>query len=216
MVSRVQESELLDSATAAEAAPNLRDLARINRWLGGNHILAALLRPYLRRKPDATILDAGAANGETLRWLSRRFPRARLFALDKVEAFVREAGARSIVADALQWPIAPSSVDLVICSLFLHHFTDQQVRTMLVNFRQSARMAAIAVDLQRHWMASSFLPATRWLARWHPMTVHDGVISVRAAFTPSEMRRLAPPDATVRSHGPWFRLSVVIDAAERE
>lgn len=53
------------------------------------------------------------------------------------------------------------------------------------------------------------------LARWHPLTVHDGVISVDAAFTPEELRLLAPR-ARVRSHWPWFRLSLEINVSRSQ
>ena len=69
-MARTLEPELMDTASAADVAENVRDLARINRWLGGNWALARLLDPYLRRRPDALILDAGAADGATARWLA--------------------------------------------------------------------------------------------------------------------------------------------------
>jgi 2-polyprenyl-3-methyl-5-hydroxy-6-metoxy-1,4-benzoquinol methylase len=215
MMARTLEPEMMDDASAADVALNLRDLARINRWLGGNWTLAALLDPYLRRNPTATILDAGAANGDTLRWLALRYPRARLIALDRAERLLRLGAGPRVAADVLAWPIRPASVDLVICSLFLHHFDDAAVCRILGHFQEAAREAVIAVDLHRHVLARGFLPATRLLARWHPMTVHDGVISVAAAFKPQELRTLFP-HARVRSHWPWFRLSLQIDVNRRQ
>jgi phosphotransacetylase len=52
------------------------------------------------------------------------------------------------------------------------------------------------------------------LFQWHAITLHDGPISVDAAFTKAELQTLAP-HARVESHVPWFRLSLVIDAASR-
>jgi hypothetical protein len=214
MMARTLEPERMDEASAADVALNLRDLARINRWLGGNRTIAALLDPYLRRNPTALILDAGAANGETLRWLGERYPRARMIALDRAERLLRLGDGPRVAADVLAWPISPASVDIVICSLFLHHFDDDGVRQVLANFQAAARDAVIAVDLHRHVLARGFLPATRLLAGWHPLTVHDGVISVAAAFKPHELRRMFP-HAQVRSHWPWFRLSLQIDLSRR-
>ena len=81
--------------------------------------------------------------------------------------------------------------------------------------KRSPREAVIAVDLHRHSLARGFLPATRFAARWHSLTVHDGVISVDAAFTPEELRQLAPR-ARVRSHWPWFRLSLEISVSRSQ
>jgi len=206
--------ELLDGASADEASGNLRDLDRINRWFGGNAILARKLAPLLARKPDALILDAGAAGGDTIRYLARRFPRARFIALDRAEPLLRLASGPRVLADVAAWPIAPEGVDIVICTLFLHHLGDDEVVSTLAEFARSARMAVIAVDLQRHVLARHFLSATRWLFQWDPITLHDGPISVDAAFTKRELQQLAPR-ARVESHAPWFRLSLVIDVANR-
>ena len=211
-MARTLELELMDDAPDTDVAASLRDLSRINRWLGGNRTLAGLLDPYLRRNPRTRILDVGAANGETLRWLAGRYPQARMMALDRAERLLRMGAGDRVAADVFAWPVRARSVDIVICSLFLHHFDDGGVRRILANFEEAAREAVIAVDLHRHPLARGFLPATRFAAGWHPMTVHDGVISVKAAFTPEELRTLAPR-ARVRSHWPWFRLSLEIDVS---
>lgn len=211
-MARTLQPEGMDSASAADVAENLRDLSRINRWLGGNRALANVLDPYLRRQPEARVLDVGAANGETVRWLSARYPRARFVALDRAERFLRMASGPRVAADVFSWPVRPGSVDIVLCSLFLHHFTDVEIRTILSHFASAARQAVIAVDLHRHPLSRGFLPATRFVAGWHPLTVQDGVISVDAAFTPSELQALAPA-GRVRSHWPWFRLSLEIDVS---
>lgn len=197
----------MDQAPAADVKQNLRDLRRINSWLGGNAVLAGLLDPYLKTNPAATILDVGAASGATVAWLARRYPAARLIALDRAERLLKLGTGMRVAADVMDWAIRPGSVDIVICTLFLHHFADDDICRMLASFERTARSAVIAVDLHRHFLARHFLPATRWLARWHPITVHDGMISVGAAFTPAELRALAPA-ATIRSHWPWFRVSL--------
>jgi hypothetical protein len=209
-MARTLQPELMDNASAADVAENVRDLARINRWLGGNWALGQLLDPYLRQRPDALILDAGAADGATIRWLAVRYPRARFVALDRAERLLRMGSGARMVGDVFDWPVKPKSVDIVISSLFLHHFEDDGVRRILANFEDSARMAVIAVDLHRHPLARNFLPATKFIAAWHPITVHDAVLSVNAAFTPADLRQLAPR-ARIRSHWPWFRVSLDLD-----
>jgi hypothetical protein len=75
-----------------------------------------------------------------------------------------------------------------------------------------ARHGVLALDLYRHPVAYYFVPATRWLFGWDPITVHDAPISVEAAFRPFEMRGLAERaglhDARVRSYGWSFRVSL--------
>lgn len=199
----------MNDAPEEDVVQNLRDLSRINRWLGGNRTLSALLAPYLAIYPTASVLDVGAANGETLRWLRARYPQARFIAFDQAERFLRMGTGPRVAADVFAWPVRSRSVDIVMSSLFLHHFDDTAVQRILAHFEDAARIAVLSVDLHRHPLSRGFLPATRWLAGWHPITVQDGVTSVAAAFTPAELRRLFPR-ARVRSHWPWFRLSVDI------
>ena len=51
------------------------------------------------------------------------------------------------------------------------------------------------------------------------MTVHDGIISVAAAFRPEEIRELVRAAGgampRVRRHLPWFRLSAIIPVEEK-
>ena len=211
-MARTLQPEGMDAASDADVVQNLRDLSRINRWLGGNRALASVLDPYLWRRPDARVLDVGAADVETVRWLSARYPRARFLALDRAERYLRKGSGPRVAADVFSWPVREHSVDIVLCSLFLHHFSDAEIRAILGIFKSAARMAVVAVDLHRHPLARGFLPATRLVAGWHPLTVQDGVISVDAAFTPSELQAFAP-DGRVRSHWPWFRLSLEIDVS---
>lgn len=206
-MARTIQPERMETAADDDVVHNLRDLARINRWLGGNRALASVLDPYLAVNPDALVLDVGAADGQTIRWLSRRYPRARFIAFDQAQRFLRRSVGLRIAGDVFAWPLRPKSIDIVISSLFLHHFPDEQVRQILAAWEEAARIAVVAVDLHRHPLAAGFLPATRWLAGWHPITVSDGVVSVQAAFTPAELRRLSPR-ARVRYHWPWFRLSL--------
>lgn len=205
-MARKPEPEFLDTCSPEEAARNLADLARINRWFGGNRILAALLRPHLRKNPRASVLDVGAADGATIRNLETEFPQARFVALDRSERHLRSGRGVRILADVGQWPVREASVDIVICSLFLHHFQDDEVSRIWERFRFSAREAVIAVDLQRHGIARRFLSWTRPILGWDAITVHDGEVSVDASFEPRQLRALLP-HARVRAHPPWFRLS---------
>ena len=76
-------------------------------------------------------------------------------------------------------------------SLFLHHFSDDQVVELLAEFRAVARRAVLAIDLERGPLAYYFMPATRWLFGWHDISMHDGPASVQAAFKRDELASLA-------------------------
>ena len=217
---RVLKPELMDDADAAEAAVCLRDLARINRWFGGHRALRQVLSTLVKPEQRFSILDVGAASGDMGSVIRHHFPGATVVSLDYRPSHLRLAQGPRVAANAFQLPFLPRSFDFVLCSLFLHHFSDRQAAELIATLLQAARQALIVLDLERHPLPYYFLPATRRLLRWSPMTVHDGVISVAAAFRPEEIRELvraagAAP-ARVRRHLPWFRLSAIVPAGAQD
>lgn len=145
-------------------ALNLRDLSRINRWFGGNRALANVLDPHLRRNPEALVFGCWGGQWKTLRWLSARYPRARFLALDRAERLLQLGSGPRVAADVFAWPVRAKSVDIVLCSLFLHHFTDAEIGQILANFQAAARQTVVAVDLHRHPLSRGFLPSPGGLA----------------------------------------------------
>jgi ubiquinone/menaquinone biosynthesis C-methylase UbiE len=213
---RVLKPELMDDADPAEAAVCLRDLARINRWFGGHRALVQVLKTLLKPGERFSILDVGAASGDMGGVIRNHFSGATVVSLDYRVSHLRLGQGPRVAANAFQLPFRPKSFDFVLCSLFLHHFSDGQAAELIAALRQVARRAVIVLDLERHPLPYYFLPLTRRLLRWSEMTVHDGVISVAAAFRPEEIRTLARAAAgaevRVRRHLPWFRLSAIIPA----
>lgn len=209
---RVIGKEILNEANGADTAVVMADLRRIGRWLGGHRVSRWALG-RLRPPERFTIVDAGAASSGNGLALQERFPGAVVISLDRLASHLGEAGEHRVVADAFSLPFAPASVDYLYCSLFMHHFSDEEVVRLLESFARAARRGVVVVDLERHWLAGVFLPATRWLFRWHPITVHDARVSVRAGFTTRELEGLAARaglvGASVKTHRPWFRLSLV-------
>jgi SAM-dependent methyltransferase len=213
---RVLTPEALDTEPAAVVAPSMRDLVRINAWLGGRAVLPRLFRPFAAPLDRFTVLDAGAGSGDIAGILQASYPNASITSLDRRPEFLAAAPAPRVAADAFGLPFTERNFDFVTCSLFLHHFPDERVVELMTAFRRMARRALIVVDLERHRLAYHFIPATCRLFGWHRLTVHDAQISVQSGFRPDELAALARASGaagvTVRSHRPWFRLSLVIPA----
>ncbi len=158
------------------------------------------------------MLDIGAASGDTGAVVQRAFPKARVVSIDRIARNLRLAAEPKLVADAFHLPFADATFDVVSCSLFLHHFEDGDVVRLLQEMRRVSRRHVQAIDLERSILARAFLPATRWLFGWHAITLHDGPVSVEAAFRRKELGALAGAAGlrcvVVRTHPPWFRLSL--------
>jgi len=123
-----------------------------------------------------------------------------------------------VAGDAFRLPFQPASFDYVFCSLFLHHFRDEKVVELLRNFGALARKAVLAIDLERNPIPYYFIAWSRPLLGWDPVTVHDGAISVEAAFRPSELEDLARQaglrNPRARVFRPAFRIALAADSAQ--
>lgn len=210
---RIRRAELLDDSPPADAVRSLQDLRCINRWFGGHRLLTRLLREQVRPDEAFRFLEIGAGSGDNAALVRRKFPASRVTTLDYRLLHVRQGEGDRVVADAFAVPFAGPHFDFVFCSLFLHHFSEDQVISLLRTMAQLARRAVLVTDLERHPLAYYTLPATRWLFRWHPITMHDGPASVQAGFRVPELLNLARAAGLhaprVRRHRPWFRLSLV-------
>jgi hypothetical protein len=205
--------ELLDDSPPEESVRSLADLVRINRYLGGHEVLRKTFALLFKPGERFSMLDVGSASGDAGYVIRDQFPAARIVSLDYRVHHLEHAAPPRVAADAFHLPVRSAAFDVVHCSLFLHHFTDRQIVDLLRGFSRAARRYVVVNDLERHLLAERFIPATRWLFGWHPITVHDASLSVAAAFKPAELRRLAElaglEQVQVRAYRPSFRIALV-------
>ena len=212
--------EHLDSpdCPADIARATLRDIAVANTLLGGRAAadwgLANLLRDVPPGRP-LTLLDVGAGGGDiaahVTRQAARRGHRLIPLLLDRhpaAAAMSRASGAPTFLADACRPPLAPGSVDLVLASQFLHHFSPAAAAGLLRQLDALARVGVVVADLRRTRLAAAGIWLVSFPLRFHPVTRRDGVTSVRRGFTAAELSRLLD-QAGIRgnvSPRPGFRL----------
>jgi SAM-dependent methyltransferase len=199
--------ELLDGALDDEATldGNLRDLARINRRFGGARLSLEAIRTLVGAAPTHVhILDVGTGGADLpLAWLRAPGPWQRLevTAVDSRQEVLDAArrvspglqatdGLRMQVADGLALPFADGAFDLGHSSLLLHHLEPGPAVAFLRELSRVSRAGIVVNDLDRSWSA--------WIGAWlvlhlltrNPYTLHDGVLSVRRAYTRAEAREL--------------------------
>jgi 2-polyprenyl-3-methyl-5-hydroxy-6-metoxy-1,4-benzoquinol methylase len=217
---RVIEPEILDDSPPDIARKNLADLIRINRFFGGHAVIAQLFEQSVRRDEAFSVLDIGAASGDTARLVQSLYPKARVVSLDLHPVNFENAPYPKVLADAFRLPFAARSFDFVMSSLFLHHFTNERVLQFLRSANAIARRGVLMADLERHVVPYLFLPASRLLFGWGSVTVHDGKISVRAAFRADELKQIARAaglsNIIVKVHRPAFRISLSAVKAAKE
>jgi 2-polyprenyl-3-methyl-5-hydroxy-6-metoxy-1,4-benzoquinol methylase len=209
---RVILPELLDSLPPEQARASLRDLVRINRRWGGHSTLRRLLTETVGKADKFSVLDVGAASGDMGACIREWYPGAVVTSLDYVESHLAGSAGPKVVGDAFGLPFKDHSVDYVFCSLFLHHFSDEQIVRLLKGFGEAARKAVLAIDLERNPIPYYFIAWSRPLLGGDPVTVHDGAISVEAAFRREELedlaRRAGLRNTRVRVYRPAFRIAM--------
>jgi len=214
---RVSTEEILDGdVPAEEAEASLSDIEWVHRNLGGRQILRRRLLPLLASIAGTSglplsLLDLGCGSGHVGRDLveavARRGGRLDVFGLDRKVGHARLAQRGLAVAgDALRLPFADASVDVVFSTLFLHHFREDGLASLLLESGRIARRAVIAFDLSRHRVAHALISVIGPLAFRTPISTLDGRASVLQAWTRSEIAALAErvlPGAAVRGAGPF-------------
>jgi SAM-dependent methyltransferase len=205
--------ELLDRPTpVAERAASLADVDRLNSWFGGHALtlrhVARALRNVPRDRP-LRIEDSGAGRGDLamrlVRWGRRCGRPVTVLALDR-EADTAVLACRAtgeypeirvVRADASALPLRTGSVDLIVSSLVLHHLGPEDAASALAEMARASRLGFIVNDLWRARLGVALV----WLAtralRCHPISRHDGPLSVRRSYSPGEIRSLAEV-ATIR------------------
>ena len=175
---------------------SLADVARANALFGGTRAVLAELRPLLAasRGRALTLLDVGTGAADigaaAQRFAVREAVDLTVVGVDSSLTLAAAAARRldsAIAANALALPFADRSVDVVVCSQLLHHFTEREIASLLRELHRVARVRVIVSDLRRSWFAAAGIWIVSFPLRFHPISRHDGVLSVLRGFTAPEL-----------------------------
>ncbi|HEX8638182.1 MAG TPA: methyltransferase domain-containing protein [Pyrinomonadaceae bacterium] len=222
---RSKKLERIDTGdyTPEEYDRFLKDIRLVNRYAGDIRALKNTLLREIKKenRREFSVLDVGAGSGELLRVIAdfarRTGRKCRLYGL---ELNVRSAQSineesrnypeiKAIRADAFRLPFDDSAFDYVICSLFTHHFTDENVVEVLREFNRTSRRRVFVIDLHRHriaYLSYKVFCAAFGISR---LVREDGSLSILRSFKSAELEDLARKadlcDAKIERHFP-FRL----------
>ena len=218
--------ELLDGPVPpSDLAATLADVERLDAWFGGHALSLASVRRAagaLGRGRPLVIVDVGGGAGGFARrvvaWARRRRRTVRVVLVDRdptVAALARRACAAYpeivvIIADATALPLGVATADVVHAALTLHHLEPDPAVSALAEMARVARGRVVINDLARTWAGLALVwLATRLLAA-HPISHHDGPLSVRRAYAPAEIadlfRKAGLPGVRVRRYPPLARV----------
>ena len=172
---------------------NLRDLARVNRWLGGVDLSERAIAPLSMNNFVLSILDVGTGGADIPLRLARdgREITATDIKPEIVAAATRSSRDKVVIREGALSAEADASFDVVHASLVIHHLDPAAAVSFLADMSRVARQAVVINDLDRgwRWWASAWL-LTR-LATRNEYTRHDAPLSVRRAYTEKDVVQMA-------------------------
>ena len=180
----------------------LKELRIINRLLGGNHVTTNGLE-FLTEKSkerEYTIADIGCGGGDMIKvmaaWAEKNNLKCHFIGIDANPHTIEMAKknlsdlsdisfeAQNVFSDEFK----KEKVDIITCTLFTHHFTDQELIYLLDVFRTKARLGIIINDLHRHPLAYYSIRILTGLFSKSDMVKNDGPLSVLRGFKLSEIQ----------------------------
>ncbi len=201
---RTNESEIMDDfALEGETLRDALDkIAKINRLLGGNQLTLQGVQQLLKgisKSKTITIVDVGCGNGDMLRALADfgkqnnyRFKLigidANAFAMAHAEALSKAYENISYQCeDIFEAEFKMLQYDIVLCTLTLHHFKDEEILSLMKVFYQNASVGIVINDLQRSAIAYRLFQALCFVFQLNEMSREDGLVSILRGFKKAEL-----------------------------
>jgi len=192
------EGEILSEA--------LDKIAGINRLLGGNKITIEGVKDLLKgidKGLEISILDVGCGNGDMLRTLAD-FGKAKgikfqLYGMDAnafTVSYARKlsAGYKNIsymCEDIFEEIKQERKYDVILCTLTLHHFKDDEILKLLKGFRKQAAIGMVINDLHRSKLAYYLFIALCKVFKLNHMSKSDGLVSILRGFKKADILNYA-------------------------
>ena len=198
------EPELMDrpQPVSPELERDLHNIRQLNRFFGSYRLVRHFLRRWIRPGGNFRVGDLATGSGDIPRLV---VDHARsIGAVVKVDAIDQQSATLEIArrlsgeypeisyveANILEWqPAEP--YDLVLCSLALHHFGEDDAVRLLRRSRELSRKSVLVSDLRRGYLAKIGVYLLTGLIFRNPMTKYDARLSAERAFSFSELRELA-------------------------
>ena len=204
---RSEEAELMDDLQLNNEAlrQNLDELETINTWLGGYNVVIKtlkFLRPKLEKKSEITVADLGCGGGDTLRkmaqWFRQQNVKASLTGIDANKFMLEYAAPKAQPFpeitfrqhDIFSEDFKQQRYDLLVCSLFCHHFPDEVLIRLLKQIHAQANIAVIINDLHRHPLAYYSIKALTQIFSKSYLVKNDAPLSVLRAFKRKELEQI--------------------------
>jgi 2-polyprenyl-3-methyl-5-hydroxy-6-metoxy-1,4-benzoquinol methylase len=203
---RTNEPEIMDDfAMEGEVLRDALDkIAKINQLLGGNQLTLQGVQSLLKGIPketEITIIDIGCGNGDMLRTLAEYGKQnglhfkligvdANAFTISHAEALSKEYPNISYRCEDIfgDW-FQSLKYDIVLCTLTLHHFKDEEILSLMKLFYENASFGIVINDLHRSAIAYRLFQGLCFVFRLNAMSREDGLTSILRGFKKQELEQ---------------------------
>ena len=183
----------------------LDKLEAINRLLGGNSVTIKGLKKLLKTQSKSKvikILDLGCGNGDILRDVAKfgrnNNYRFKLMGIDANYAAIEYAKELSKnypelsfeTIDIFSEGFKEQTYDIILCTLFLHHFKNEELISFLKPTVQKATIGVVVNDLHRHRLAYYLFKFIGLFIK-NKMVREDGLTSVLRAFKRKDLEAIS-------------------------
>lgn len=184
----------------------LDKIASINKLLGGNKVTIQGVRTLLKGVDKAqaiSILDVGCGNGDMLRTLAdyatKNGLNFKLYGIDANAFTIKHAENLSkaypnityYCGDIFDENLPLQQFDILLCTLTLHHFKDDEIIKLLSLFHIQARLGMVINDLHRSKLAYYLFVALCYVFGLNDMSREDGLVSILRGFKRSDLEQYA-------------------------
>jgi 2-polyprenyl-3-methyl-5-hydroxy-6-metoxy-1,4-benzoquinol methylase len=196
--------EMMDrpQPVSTELERDLERLRQLNLWFGSYRLILGLMRRWIEPRAHMRIVDLATGSGDIPRLIvdyARKIgAQVDIDAVDRQHATLEIARKLSVgypeisyhEANVLEW-LSVEKYDVVLCTLALHHFSDEDAVALLLRSREFSRRFVLVSDLRRGYLLRAGVYLLTALIFREPMTRYDARLSAQRAFSFSEMRNLA-------------------------
>ncbi|MCK8142695.1 methyltransferase domain-containing protein [Flavobacterium sp. I-SCBP12n] len=199
---RTDEPEIMDDfAMEGEILRDALDkIAKINQLLGGNKLTLQGVQDLLPANPnEIVIVDVGCGNGDMLRTLAefglKNNLKFKLIGIDANNFTVSHAKQLSenypnisyLCQDIFSKEFLDVKYDIILCTLTLHHFKDDEIVYLLNTFYTTATIGIVINDLQRSAIAYRLFQGLCFVFQLNAMSREDGLVSILRGFKKEEL-----------------------------
>jgi 2-polyprenyl-3-methyl-5-hydroxy-6-metoxy-1,4-benzoquinol methylase len=195
--------EMMDrpQPVSAELERDLERIRQLNRWFGSYRLILDFMRRWLKPNARMRLVDLATGSGDIPRLIAdyaRKIgAHVEIDALDRQRATLEVARKLSSSypeisyreGNILEWD-SGGTYDVVLCTLALHHFSDDDAVSLLRRSRELSRRFVLVSDLRRGFFLQAGVYLLTALIFREPMTRFDARLSAQRAFSFSEMRDL--------------------------